>query len=195
MLCRLAVIGIVIVVAGCASPAASPNAGTATPSASASVAPWQAALPLFGVWSRTQDCEGMAAAFEEAGIAESHADWIVGNWVGEGAEADPEDLCADARRAEAHSHFFTAEGGFGSYDANGDQVDGGDYAIVDDDTLSFASHSTEFGYSGDILVDYTVSGDTATFEVQLPPDCTGTCLDAHAWAISAFFGSDPWSRQ
>ena len=138
----------------------------------------------------------MLAAFEEAGLAESHAIWIVGNWVGDPADvqADPDDLCADARPAEEHSHFFTADGQFGSYDAAGDQVDSGDYAIVDTDTLSFASHSTEFGYDGDILVDYAASGDSATFDVQLPTECDERCLEAHAWALSAFHGPDPWTR-
>ena len=136
----------------------------------------------------------MLAAFVEAGIAESHADWIVGNWTPEGAEADPAALCALARPAEVHSHFFTADGVFGSYDANGEQVDDGDYATIDSDTVSFPSHAEEFGYSGEILVHYSVNADTATFEVQVPSGCVDTCLDAHAWAISAFFGSDPWSR-
>ena len=142
-----------------------------------------------------QDCAGMLAAFEDVGIAESHIGWVVGNWVGEDAEFDPSDPCAEARPAEVHSHFFTADGEFGSRDADREQVDDGDYAIVDSDTISFASHAQEFRYEGDILVDYAVSGDTATFEVQLPSDCTDTCLDAHAWAVSAFFGSDPWARR
>ena len=122
--------------------------------------------------------------------------WITGNWVGDPAdvEADLENLCADARPAEEHSHFFTPDGQFGSYDAAGEQVDGGDYAVVDSDTLSFRSHSTEFGYDGDILVDYAVSGETAEFEVQLPSDCDDRCLEAHAWAFSAFFGPEPWTR-
>lgn len=138
----------------------------------------------------------MLAAFEEAGLAESRAGWITGNWVGDPADvvADPEDLCADARPAEEHSHFFTEDGEFGSYDAGGEQVDGGDYAVVDADTVSFPSHSREFGYDGEILVDYAVSGDSATFEVQLPAECDDNCLEAHAWAFSAFFGPDPWSR-
>ena len=138
----------------------------------------------------------MLAAFEEAGLIETQSIWIIGNWVGdpEDVEADPNDLCADARPAEEHSHFFTESGQFGSLDAAGDQVDSGDYAVVDGDTLSFASHSTEFGYDGDILVDYAVSGDSATFTVDVPSDCDSRCLEAHAWAISAFFGPTPWTR-
>ena len=138
----------------------------------------------------------MLAAFEDVGLAESHAEWIIGNWVGDPAdiEADLDDLCADARPAEEHSHFFTDDGQFGSYDADGEEVDSGDYAVVDTDTLSFPSHSDEFGHDGDILVDYAANGDSATFEVQLPSECDEACLEAHAWAISAFFGPDPWTR-
>ena len=68
------------------------------------------------------------------------------------------------------------------------------YPEVEADTLSFPSHSAEFRLGGVILADYQVSGDSATFEVQLPSDCDDACLDAHAWAVSAFFGPDPWTR-
>jgi hypothetical protein len=197
MLRRYGLIGALILATGCAGPAATSSAGASASSLTESAAPSESASPLVGQWSRIQDCEGMLAAFTEAGIAKSHAVWIVGNWVGDpkDVEVDPDDLCADARPAEAHSHFFTADGTFGSYDADGEQVDDGDYMIVDSDTVSFPSHSTEFGYTGDILVDFSVTGESATFEVQLPSDCTDDrCLEAHAWAISAFYGPHPWSR-
>src|SRR5688500_9081985 len=48
------------------------------------------ALELVGTWTRTQDCESMLAAFEEGGLVESQAEWIIGNWVG-----DPEEVEAD----------------------------------------------------------------------------------------------------
>jgi hypothetical protein len=179
---------------GSGLPAASTAAASRTEESSTETSGINA--ELVGTWTRTQGCETMLAAFEEAGLAESHAEWIVGNWVGDPAEVewDPDDVCADARPAEEHSHFFTEDGQFGSYDAEGDQVDSGDYAAVDTDTLSFPSHSAEFGYDGDILVDYAVSGDSATFGVQLPTECHDACLEAHAWALSAFYGPDPWIR-
>jgi hypothetical protein len=190
-----------LVLASCAGatgssalPAASTTA--APPSAPASAEGSVTAVSLVGTWTRTQDCATMLAAFEAAGLAESHAEWIVGNWVGDPAEVDwnPEDICAAARGAEAHSHFFTADGEFGSLDAQGDVVDGGDYAVVDQDTLSFPSHSTEFGYEGQILVDYVVTDDTAEFEVLMQTECDASCLQAHAWALSAFYAADPWTR-
>jgi hypothetical protein len=195
----LLVVGLVL--ASCAAPSGSsalPVASTAaaSPSQPSSVAPPAEAPELVGTWTRTQSCETQLAAFEEAGLAESHSIWIIGNWVGdpEDVEVDPNDICADARPAEKHSHFFTAAGRFGSYDAAGEQVDDGDYVVIDTLTLSFPSHSTEFGYDGDILVGYAVSGDSAAFEVHPPAECADSCLEAHAWAFSAFFGPDPWTR-
>ena len=63
------------------------------------------------------------------------------------------------------------------------------------DTLSFPSHAQEFGYAGDVLVDYEIAGDTATFHVQLPDACEAACADAYAWALSAFFDAKTWERE
>jgi hypothetical protein len=135
----------------------------------------------------------MLAAFERAGLAESHREWLQGNFFGGAAGPATGDLCAGAASPLEHSHFFTASGGFGSRDENNEQVDSGDYVVVDEDTLSFPSHAGEFGYSGDVLVDYTISGDEVTFNVVLPEGCAGGCAMAHAWALSAF-ASGPWVR-
>ena len=150
---------------------------------------------IIGVWTRTQDCDAQLGAFEAAGLAESQLAWVTGNWLPEGVVPDPADPCAGARPPEEHSHFFTAAGAFGSYDAVGNQVDNGDYVLVDDDTLSFASHAQELGYDGDVIVDFVLDGDLATFAVRMPPDCAGGCAKAYAWAYSAFYEADPWARQ
>lgn len=135
----------------------------------------------------------MLAAFERAGLAESHRDWLQGNFFGGTAGPATGDSCAGAAGPLEHSHFFTTSGGFGSRDENNEQVDSGDYVVVDADTLSFPSHAGEFGYAGDVLVDYTISGDEATFNVVLPEGCADGCAMAHAWALSAF-ASGPWAR-
>lgn len=67
--------------------------------------------------------------------------------------------------------------------------------IVDSDTLAFPSHAHEFGYAGDLLVDFMVQGDHATFAVHMPSNCMAACADAYGWAISAFFGPEVWSRK
>ena len=92
-----------------------------------------------------------------------------------------------------HSHFFTDDGAFGSHDEHGDEVDHGDYELVDEDTLAFPSHASEFGYDGDLVVDFQIEGDIVTFDVVLPEPCEDTCTDAYAWALSAF-ASGPWTR-
>jgi hypothetical protein len=134
---------------------------------------------LVGSWHRAQSCKELRSAFERIGLAQSHAENLA-------------DLCKTAGPVE-HSHFFTASGGFGSHDENGQQVDDGDYRVVDANTVSFPSHAQEFGYSGDILVDYAVANDVVNFTIQLPKPCEASCQDAYAWAASAF-SSGPWMR-
>ena len=60
-------------------------------------------------------------------------------------------------------------------------------------TLVFPSHASEFGYDGELTVDYEITDDVVTFDVVLPAGCEETCKDAYAWALSAF-ASGPWSR-
>jgi hypothetical protein len=159
--------------------------------ASASATSSAGAADIVGFWHRAQTCEELLATFEAAGLAESHTGWLQGNFLGGEPGPSGGDLCAGAMGPLEHSHWFTPEGGFGSHDENGEEVDGGDYVIVDGDTLSFPSHATEFGFDGEVLVDYAIEGGIATFEVALPQPCEAACADAYAWALSAF-SSGPW---
>ena len=142
-------------------------------------------LPINGTWHRAQTCAEVLDAFQDADLAESHRNWLAGFFESEivPSSGDP---CAGALGPLEHSHFFTPQGEFGSHDENGEQVDNGDYAVTDSNTLSFPSHAAEFGYAGELKVDFVVTGDNVKFEVPLPPSCVDTCGDAHAWALSAF---------
>ena len=173
-------------------PASVPAATAAPPSGTS---PSAGPSAIVGEWVRTAGCDEALAAFTEAGLSDQVPVWVVGNFVGEGASTAPGEECANARPAVPHSHFFTADGRFGSHDENGKDVDEGDYAVVDADTLSFASHAKEFGYSGDLLVDYAVDGDHVTFHVTVPTECDPACRLAYGWAMSAFFGSQPFDRK
>jgi hypothetical protein len=152
-----------------------------------------ATIELIGSWHRAQTCAEMLAAFEQAGLADSHVEWLQGNFFGGEPGPTKGDVCEGARGPLEHDHFFTAAGAFGSHDENGEVVDGGDFEVVDEDTVGFPSHAAEFGYDGDLVVDYTVIGDVVTFEVALPESCVDQCADAYAWALSAF-ASGPWQR-
>jgi hypothetical protein len=174
---------------GSETDAGPPISESTQPSATSATSPSK----LIGSWHRPQTCAEMLAAFEEAGLAESHRDWLQGNFYG--AQSGPKngDPCAGAQGPLQHDHYFTDDGGFGSHDQNGQEVDGGDFEKIDADTVSFPSHAQEFTYEGDILVDYAVDGDMVTFGVELPNPCANACADAYAWALSAF-ASGPWQR-
>jgi hypothetical protein len=165
-----------------------PDAEDVSPSASAA----SITSEIVGYWHRAQTCEELAPAFEAAGLTLSHRGWLQGNFYG-GAEGPATgDICASAEGPLEHSHWFTEAGEFGSHDQTGQEVDSGDYTLVDADTLSFPSHSTEFAFAGEILVDFAINDGMATFHVNIPESCDPACQDAHAWALSAF-ASGPWA--
>ena len=151
---------------------------------------------VVGTWRRTQTCQQVLEAFRAAGL-ESQTRWINAGFFPESEAPTGGDLCEGAAGPLEHSHFFTRDGQFGSRDEGGRPVDDGDY-VFDPNTgaLRFPSHSTEFGYAGDIVVLAnfmlpTQPPRSVVFEVLVPDDCAGACATAHAWALSAF-ASGPW---
>ena len=169
-----------IAVATCLSLLTSCGGRNGSPSPSLTATGHAIDSAIVGLWHRAQSCDEMRAAFEAAGLGESHRESV-----------DTNEVCVGAAEPLEHDHFFTADGQFGSHDENSEVVDGGDFAVVDDDTLAFPSHATEFGYDGDLVVGYAIANDVATFDVSLPETCVDSCADAYAWATSAF-ASGPW---
>jgi hypothetical protein len=85
--------------------------------------------------------------------------------------------CAAAGRpratyAQVRDHWSmttsSRHGCVGSHGRERREVDGGDFEVVDNDTVSSPSHAAEFGYDGEVVVDYAVSGDVVTFESSCP---------------------------
>ena len=87
-------------------------------------------------------------------------------------------LCADATVLE-HSHEFTADGQFFSYDQDGNQVDFGTYELVDDDTMAIGDQHVQF--------DFTIEADHLTLEPQVDPGCLEFMCQ---WAVMVAM---PWS--
>ena len=85
--------------------------------------------------------------------------------------ADPENPCVSTVDVE-HSHFFTANGMFGSRDSKGQQVDDGRWEIVDADT--FEINGTPF--------DFRVDGD----ELRMEAVDVGTCPVNGEWCPEAW---------
>lgn len=178
---------------------------TSAPSATVSVTTLPTAVPtapptaalksaIIGDWTRLVSCEESLAAFVAAGLTDQVGQWVVDNFVPAGASASPGHECDNANPPAQHSHFFTGAGRFGSRDENGQQVDNGDYVLVDSSTLSFPSHAHEFGYNGDLIVGFAISGDKLTFTIQIPSSCSAECRVAYGWAMSAFYGPQPFQR-
>ena len=186
-------LGLVVVLAGCAGATTSSTAPSdvpVTPTSAPTVSPAPSAEPadLVGEWERETRCDEIVVALNEAGLQE----WIpevapafVPGASGPEAIDDPGDPCRDAVPMR-HSHFFTADGLFGSRDANGDQVDDGTYRIVDDGTFVV---SKEFP---DVTFHYAIDGDSITFEPVIP-ECSPDCFEA-AWSVSVAFPGHAWQR-
>ncbi len=156
--------GFVVIVAGCGGAATTTQPSAAASSSITETAgPTAIASDIVGYWHRAQACEEMLSAFEAAGLADSQRGWLQGNFYG-GAEGPATgDPCAGAEGPLEHSHWFTAAGEFGSHDQAGQQVDNGDYTLLDADTLAFPSHAGEGGYTSDVLVDFRIENEIATF--------------------------------
>ncbi|MDT4942448.1 MAG: hypothetical protein QOJ34_2537, partial [Pseudonocardiales bacterium] len=84
--------------------------------------------------------------------------------------------------ARKHSHFFTADGQFGSRDASGQQVDDGTYQLVGD---AFVIDGVTFHY--------TIRGnDTLSITPEIP-DCAPSCFKA-GWSIAVAYPGYTWHR-
>ena len=85
-----------------------------------------------------------------------------------------------------HSHFFTADGRFGSLDDKGRQVDDGTWSIVDSDTFAI----------GSVPFDYTIDGDV----LRMTPVSVGTCPPGgewceNAWKVMVAMPGMAWTRE
>jgi hypothetical protein len=84
-----------------------------------------------------------------------------------------------------HSHFFTADGKFGSRDWNGEQVDDGTYEVIDDRTFVVSKEFPE------VTFHYVIEGDAITLDPVIPDSClTFRCL----WSVAVAYPGRTWRR-
>jgi hypothetical protein len=81
-----------------------------------------------------------------------------------------------------HSHFFTADGQFGSRDADGNQVDDGRYTLVGDDQVVI----------GGVTFQYSITGDQLALRPTIP-SCRPECFEAQ-WSVSVAYPGYTWQR-
>ena len=172
---------------------------TATPHASAGVTTAPAPSPspsasvaaIVGEWVGSHDCERIRAMLHEVGLDEFIAEAIYGNGLipgvtSEAGIADPANPCAGAVR-RAHSHVFTADGRFASRDFNGQNVDGGTWAIVDDHTVVI--NGLPFGFR--------IAGDELTLDprpIDISKCTTRDCRFPADWVLMVAMPGTSWTR-
>lgn len=96
---------------------------------------------------------------------------------------DPTHPCAGAV-PQKHSHFFTADGQFGSRDAQGQQVDDDRYELVDSRTMRI----------GAVEFHFTITENRTLELMPVMPACAPQgCFEA-TWAVAVSYLGLPWTR-
>ena len=190
-----AVATLLLLVAACSSgdgtTVGEPSDGSSSSAKSAETSSSEPALvnALVGEWERLTTCQQRVKAFQEAGLekyaARSVADdgYIPGVTSADQLE-DPEHPCAHAE-AHMHSHFFTADGLFGSRDQFGQQVDDGTYRVVDDRTFFIGTSKFHYRVNED--------GDVLRLFPVLPACARRGCFEGQ-WEVAVTYNGLPWHR-
>src|SRR5215207_768837 len=158
--------------------------------------------PLVGDWRRKRTCDELVSRLKQAGLADqigSHQDLLAEFGAGDANQGsqDPDDPCRGVNGRLAHDHIFYRDGLFRSVDNNGNFVDEGHYRLPNDHTIVFPGNVSEpfppitahFRFSDHL--------NTVTFDLVLPKnldECSESCREDYAWAVSVFFSGLPWHR-
>lgn len=170
------------------SPSASPAASNPAPSASGA---GSGGGSIVGEWIGVHDCDRIVAMLHDAGADEFIVESVVGNGLVPGVDTpaqlnDATHPCVGAVEQQ-HSHFFTADGKFGSKDYNAIQVDDGTYELKGTDQVVI--NGSTFTYH--------VDGDTLTLDPE-PVDvsaCTDKeCRFEAAWVLMVAMPGTTWTR-
>jgi hypothetical protein len=101
---------------------------------------------LVGRWELRRTCEGVVKSLDRAGLR-AIAPTVAGDYFPDQTQyqlAHKGDVCRGAE-PQQHSHFFTAEGEFGSLDENGSmQGDNLPYRVIDGRTLRIEGGLREY---------------------------------------------------
>jgi hypothetical protein len=188
---RLMLLGSLVTAVAAAGCAAGPGIPPAPTASAATASPSAATAAIVGEWIGVHDCARIVAMMREAGLDEFALEQVYGNGLVPGVttEAGLKDAAkpCDGAVERQHSHFFTADGAFGSKDFNGQQVDDGGYALEGDDVVvinGFRFH-------------YQVDGDSLTLDPE--PVDTSTCTTKEcrfgaAWVLMVALPGTTWTR-
>ena len=177
----VAALAIAVGVGGCGE---DEDADVSTTPTSSSAPPTTPAI--VGEWQRTQSCDELVGLLRGAGMPQAvvpmlaEDGWIPGVTKPSQIE-DPAHPCEHAVPRK-HSHFFTADGHFGSRDESGEQVDDGSYQLVDSSRVVI----------GGVTFEYVIEDDTIMFTPMVPA-CAPDCFEA-AWSVAVAYEGYRWER-
>ena len=95
---------------------------------------------IVGRWQQTHKCTWLVHALRPAHLRPL-APGVIGDYFPDKTPqqlARKRHLCRGAT-PQRHSHFFTSDGGFGSVDQHGQQVDDGSYRVINGRTVKIGS--------------------------------------------------------
>lgn len=175
------------VLVGCGSDGSKDEGSTPKPTTTSSAVQSE----VVGEWQRVTTCQERVAALKMAGLGRFAAEHAAGEgWIPEVTDVDqlkePKQPCEGAVPL-LHGHFFTADGLFGSRDADGNQVDDGTFDLTDEDTLRI---STDTGY---VTFDFEIRDNRLFLTPVLPTCAKDGCFDAQ-WAVAVAYPGLPWKR-
>jgi hypothetical protein len=174
---------------GQSSPTPTTQDASAVTSPSTSSAP---GAPLVGRWEQVHQCQDLVTALDKANLAAMIPQEVNEYFPDESVQqlAQKTDPCAGAKPFR-HSHFFDELGQFGSLDQNLNQVDDGQYTIVNAHT--FRIGSSTFHY-------HVINGETLTLDPVITPAERREGLadplkfSTASWMMSVAYPGTTWNR-
>jgi hypothetical protein len=148
--------------------------------------------PLVGRWERVTTCQELVSALTKAGLRKTAPAMLAGNGFVPGTPlqlAARTNICKGAV-ARRHSHFFTAEGQFGSVDYNGRQVDDGSYRLLGARTVRINDGTFHFRIAGrELRLEPVISAADRRKALTLP-----LRFSTAGWQVAVAFPGHAWKR-
>jgi hypothetical protein len=150
--------------------------------------------PLVGRWQTVRTCQDIVGALKAAGLGPLAAGMVGEYFPNQTPQqlAKKKNLCQGAK-PQAHSHFFTGGGAFGSVDQHGQRVDDGTYQ-VNGSTLKIGNSDVSGSFR------FSVQGKTLKLRpiltAALKQEALGDPLNFHpaGWMVAVALNGKPWNR-
>ena len=154
--------------------------------------------PLVGRWQRTNTCQELVSALRKAGLG-ALAQYA---WQGQtsstgitsfkpGSPKPTKARPCTGAIARLHSHFFTAQGQFGSLDWLGGQVDDGPYKIINNGTFRIGPVNFRFRIVNNTTLMLTPVLTKAMVREALAHPAK---FSPAFWAVSMAYAGHNWKR-